>query len=111
MKTFGGFGLGNEFVYGELRGDEVHRLSQPYWNQVQPTGSTHGRSSVARKFGNRCSSCSIEVDRGRIKLRGSHRGDETHRNRRAINLVQGSQFSAATSRRDRNRVPRAPNGF
>ena len=30
--------LANEFFYGELRGDEVHRLSQPYWNQVQPTG-------------------------------------------------------------------------
>ena len=38
MKTFGGFRSGNEFFYGELRGAEVHRLSQPYWIQVQPTG-------------------------------------------------------------------------
>ena len=38
MKTFGGFRWGNEFFYGELRGDEVCRLSQPYWIQVQPTG-------------------------------------------------------------------------
>jgi len=38
MRTFGGFRSGNEFFYGELRGDEVHRLSQPYWIQVQPTG-------------------------------------------------------------------------
>jgi len=38
VKTFGGFRSGNEFFYGELRGDEVHRLSQPYWIQVQPTG-------------------------------------------------------------------------
>ena len=38
MKTFGRFRSGNEFFYGELRGDEVHRLSQPYWIQVQPTG-------------------------------------------------------------------------
>jgi 2-keto-4-pentenoate hydratase/2-oxohepta-3-ene-1,7-dioic acid hydratase in catechol pathway len=38
VKTFGGFRLGGEFFYGELRGDEVHRLSQPYWIQVQPTG-------------------------------------------------------------------------
>jgi 2-keto-4-pentenoate hydratase/2-oxohepta-3-ene-1,7-dioic acid hydratase in catechol pathway len=38
MKTFGGFRSGNEFFYGELRGDEVHRLSQPYWIEVQPTG-------------------------------------------------------------------------
>jgi len=37
MKTFGGFRSGDEFFYGELRGDEVHRLSQPYWIQVQPT--------------------------------------------------------------------------
>lgn len=38
MKTFGGFRSGDEFFYGELRGDEVHRLSQPYWIHVQPTG-------------------------------------------------------------------------
>src|SRR5213595_1752836 len=38
MKTFGGFRSGDEFFYGELRGDEVHRLSKPYWIQVQPTG-------------------------------------------------------------------------
>src|SRR6476661_9737583 len=38
MKTFGGFRSGNEFFYGELRGDEVHRLSQPYWTEVQPAG-------------------------------------------------------------------------
>src|ERR1043166_10177331 len=38
MKTFGGFRSGEEFFYGELRGDEVHRLSQPYWIQFQPTG-------------------------------------------------------------------------
>jgi 2-keto-4-pentenoate hydratase/2-oxohepta-3-ene-1,7-dioic acid hydratase in catechol pathway len=38
VKTFGGFRSGDEFFYGELRGDEVHRLSEPYWIQVQPTG-------------------------------------------------------------------------
>jgi len=38
VKTFGGFGSDNKFFYGELRGDEVHRLSQPYWIEVQPTG-------------------------------------------------------------------------
>src|SRR5215211_6875445 len=38
MKTFGGFRLDDEFFYGELRGDEVHRLSEPYWIEVQPTG-------------------------------------------------------------------------
>jgi 2-keto-4-pentenoate hydratase/2-oxohepta-3-ene-1,7-dioic acid hydratase in catechol pathway len=38
MRTFGSFRSGEEFFYGELRGDEVHRLSQPYWIQVQLTG-------------------------------------------------------------------------
>lgn len=38
MRTFGGFRSGDDFFYGELRGDEVHRLSQPYWLQIQPTG-------------------------------------------------------------------------
>src|SRR5919198_5980535 len=38
MRTFGGFRSGEEFFYGELRGEAVHRLSQPYWIQVQPTG-------------------------------------------------------------------------
>src|SRR5690349_14519761 len=38
MKTFGRFRSGDEFFYGELCGDEVHRLSQPYWIEVQPTG-------------------------------------------------------------------------
>ena len=38
MRTFGGFRSGDEFFYGELRDDEVHRLSQPYWIHVQPTG-------------------------------------------------------------------------
>jgi 2-keto-4-pentenoate hydratase/2-oxohepta-3-ene-1,7-dioic acid hydratase in catechol pathway len=38
MRTYGGFRSGEEFFYGELRGDEVHRLAQPYWIQVAPTG-------------------------------------------------------------------------
>jgi 2-keto-4-pentenoate hydratase/2-oxohepta-3-ene-1,7-dioic acid hydratase in catechol pathway len=38
MKTFGGFRSGEESFYGELHGHDVHRLSQPYWTQVQPTG-------------------------------------------------------------------------
>ena len=38
MKTFGRFRSGDEFFYGELRGDEVHRLAQPYWIEVQATG-------------------------------------------------------------------------
>ena len=38
MKTFGAFRSGGESFYGELRGDKVHRLTQPYWTQGQPTG-------------------------------------------------------------------------
>jgi 2-keto-4-pentenoate hydratase/2-oxohepta-3-ene-1,7-dioic acid hydratase in catechol pathway len=38
MRTFGGFRSGDEFFYGELRDDEVHRLAQPYWIQIQATG-------------------------------------------------------------------------
>ena len=46
MKTFGGFRSGDEFFYGELRGDEVHRLSQPYWIQVRSTGEVLPLSSL-----------------------------------------------------------------
>ena len=38
MRTFGRFRSREEFFYGQLRDDEVHRLSQPYWIRVQPTG-------------------------------------------------------------------------
>jgi 2-keto-4-pentenoate hydratase/2-oxohepta-3-ene-1,7-dioic acid hydratase in catechol pathway len=46
MRTFGGFRSGDEFFYGELRDDEVHRLSQPYWIQVQPTGEIVPRANL-----------------------------------------------------------------
>src|SRR6266567_2225312 len=38
MRMFGGFRSSDKFFYGELRGEEVHGLSRPYWIQVQPTG-------------------------------------------------------------------------
>jgi len=38
MRTFGGFGLGDRFVYGELRADNVHVLAKPYWIDIEPTG-------------------------------------------------------------------------
>src|SRR5499427_5639429 len=46
MKTFGGFRSGNEFFYGELCGDEVQRLSQPYWIEVQSTGEVLSLASL-----------------------------------------------------------------
>ena len=38
MGTFGGFRSGDEFYYGEVRGDDVHLLAKPYWIEVEPTG-------------------------------------------------------------------------
>src|SRR5205809_3077459 len=38
MRTFGRFRSGDEFFYGEVRGQEVHRLAQPYWVEIQPIG-------------------------------------------------------------------------
>jgi 2-keto-4-pentenoate hydratase/2-oxohepta-3-ene-1,7-dioic acid hydratase in catechol pathway len=38
MRTFGGFRSGDEFCYGEVRGDEVHVLAKPYWIEIEPTG-------------------------------------------------------------------------
>jgi 2-keto-4-pentenoate hydratase/2-oxohepta-3-ene-1,7-dioic acid hydratase in catechol pathway len=35
MRTFGRFRSGDEFFYGEVRGEEVHRLAQPYWVEIQ----------------------------------------------------------------------------
>jgi 2-keto-4-pentenoate hydratase/2-oxohepta-3-ene-1,7-dioic acid hydratase in catechol pathway len=37
MRTFGGFKSGGKFFYGELIGDEVHVLENPYWIDIKPT--------------------------------------------------------------------------
>ena len=37
MRTFGGFRLGEKFFYGEVIGDEVHILKNPYWIGLEPT--------------------------------------------------------------------------
>src|SRR6202030_3237604 len=37
-KTFGGFKTGDRFFYGEVRGDDVHVLANPFWIDVAPTG-------------------------------------------------------------------------
>jgi 2-keto-4-pentenoate hydratase/2-oxohepta-3-ene-1,7-dioic acid hydratase in catechol pathway len=39
MRTFGGFKSGGEFFYGEVLGDNVHVLTQPYWINIEPTGA------------------------------------------------------------------------
>jgi 2-keto-4-pentenoate hydratase/2-oxohepta-3-ene-1,7-dioic acid hydratase in catechol pathway len=40
MRTFGGFISNGERVYGEVRGDDVHLLSKPYWLGIEFTGAT-----------------------------------------------------------------------
>jgi 2-keto-4-pentenoate hydratase/2-oxohepta-3-ene-1,7-dioic acid hydratase in catechol pathway len=37
MRTFGGFRSGDEFFYGEVRGDDVHVLAKPYWLEIEAT--------------------------------------------------------------------------
>ena len=78
----------------------TRRGSAPAVTAILDSSSTHGRNTAARKAANRRPSCTIEIDRSRIELRRSHRGDETYSNRGAINLVQGAEFAAATQRRD-----------
>src|ERR1700730_2972599 len=46
MRTFGGFKLGNESFYGEVIGDEVHILENPYWIDIDPTGEATKLSLV-----------------------------------------------------------------
>jgi 2-keto-4-pentenoate hydratase/2-oxohepta-3-ene-1,7-dioic acid hydratase in catechol pathway len=46
MRTFGGFRLGEEFFYGEVIGDEVQILENPYWIDIEPTGETTKLSLV-----------------------------------------------------------------
>src|SRR5437016_13534773 len=38
MRTFGGFISGHRFFYGEIRGDEVRVLKNPFWIDIEPTG-------------------------------------------------------------------------
>src|SRR5580704_17155486 len=38
MRTFGGFKYGDRFLYGEIRGDEVRVLKNPFWIDIEPTG-------------------------------------------------------------------------
>jgi 2-keto-4-pentenoate hydratase/2-oxohepta-3-ene-1,7-dioic acid hydratase in catechol pathway len=46
MRTFGGFKSGDEFFYGEVLGDEVHVLKNPYWIDIEPTGEVAKLSMV-----------------------------------------------------------------
>ncbi|HEX8679296.1 MAG TPA: fumarylacetoacetate hydrolase family protein [Chthoniobacterales bacterium] len=39
MRSFGGFKAGGEFFFGELRGEEVHRLTKAPWLGLEPSGA------------------------------------------------------------------------
>jgi 2-keto-4-pentenoate hydratase/2-oxohepta-3-ene-1,7-dioic acid hydratase in catechol pathway len=38
MRTFGAFKISREIVYGEVIGEEVHVLKNPFWLGIEPTG-------------------------------------------------------------------------
>ena len=38
MRAFGRFGINGELHYGELIGQDVHFLREPYWIDIKPTG-------------------------------------------------------------------------
>jgi 2-keto-4-pentenoate hydratase/2-oxohepta-3-ene-1,7-dioic acid hydratase in catechol pathway len=46
MRAFGGFVSGDEFFYGELRGDEVHAFAHPHWIDMKPTGEVRKLADV-----------------------------------------------------------------
>jgi 2-keto-4-pentenoate hydratase/2-oxohepta-3-ene-1,7-dioic acid hydratase in catechol pathway len=46
MRTFGGFKSGDKFFYGEVIGDEVHVLKNPFWIDVEPTGERISRHDL-----------------------------------------------------------------
>jgi 2-keto-4-pentenoate hydratase/2-oxohepta-3-ene-1,7-dioic acid hydratase in catechol pathway len=46
MRAFGGFESGDQFFYGEVRGDDVHVLARPYWIEEEPTGEVRKLGDV-----------------------------------------------------------------
>lgn len=46
MRTFGGFRSGDRVFYGEIRGDDIHVLRNPFWIDIEPTGKTTSLTNV-----------------------------------------------------------------
>lgn len=46
MRTFGGFKAGNKFFYGEVRGEDVDVLAEPYWIGIKSTGEVRKLADV-----------------------------------------------------------------
>jgi 2-keto-4-pentenoate hydratase/2-oxohepta-3-ene-1,7-dioic acid hydratase in catechol pathway len=47
MRRFGGFKSENRFFYGEIRGDQVHVLRNPFWIDVTPTDEVFALTNLA----------------------------------------------------------------
>jgi 2-keto-4-pentenoate hydratase/2-oxohepta-3-ene-1,7-dioic acid hydratase in catechol pathway len=46
MRTFGGFKSDNKFFYGEVVGDDVHVLRNPFWLGIEPSGKKISRHDL-----------------------------------------------------------------
>src|SRR5437870_11345144 len=46
MRTFGGFKSDNKFFYGEVIGDDVHVLRNPFWLGIEPSGKKISRHDL-----------------------------------------------------------------
>ena len=46
MRTFGGFKAGDKFFYGEVLGEDIHVLAEPYWLGIKPTGEVRKLADV-----------------------------------------------------------------
>jgi 2-keto-4-pentenoate hydratase/2-oxohepta-3-ene-1,7-dioic acid hydratase in catechol pathway len=46
MRTFGGFKSGDQFFYGEVRGDEIELLAKPFWIDIEPTSEKRKLAEV-----------------------------------------------------------------
>ena len=46
MRTFGGFRAGERVFFGEVAGEQVHVLAQPYWLDIQRTGEIRALSEL-----------------------------------------------------------------
>jgi 2-keto-4-pentenoate hydratase/2-oxohepta-3-ene-1,7-dioic acid hydratase in catechol pathway len=46
MRTFGGFRSGEHFLYGEVLGEDVRVLKNPFWLDIEPTGETKELAKV-----------------------------------------------------------------
>jgi len=46
MRTFGAFRTDETIFYGEMRGDDVHVLNDPFWLGIEPTGEKISRNNL-----------------------------------------------------------------